>query len=356
MQSDHEARPPAQNQSGVVLITTLLILVVMLIGAVALVRSVRHLDGHGRQPVVQARPRAAKRTGGRDHPARLPHRRAAGHARLRARDDQARNYSARVLAANAQGIPLALLSDPATPTLTDPQTSPVIGTASEIAVGRGIRLRYVVDRQCSEPGDDRRSAPNAAPWSKAGAAWRQLFAVAARRTEERRGHRWQWRRFWRAPHRSTSSTASASAPSGRGHGVVLPDYLRLLRRLRSNASAFKLQRFKGRSDEQAIRLKVALVLAALGAGSTAVAATELADSAGVLAQFDPRERGAGVVGGGPTAERAAYPGNNDYSSANTYKGYFDPNKCYTYQYHATIAANRYRAHRRGDEPHLRARQ
>ena len=88
-------------------------------------------------------------------------------------------------------------------------------------------------------------------------------------------------------------------------------------------------------------LKVALVLAALGAGSTAVAATELADS--------PVFSRSSILGNvalalsveWPTAERAAYPGNNDYSSANTYKGYFDPNKCYTYQYHATIAANRY---------------
>lgn len=88
-------------------------------------------------------------------------------------------------------------------------------------------------------------------------------------------------------------------------------------------------------------LKVALVLAALGAGSTAVAATELADS--------PVFSRSSILGNvalalsveWPTAERAAYPGNNDYSSANIYKGYFDPNKCYTYQYHATIAANRY---------------
>ena len=43
----------------------------------------------------------------------------------------------------------------------------------------------------------------------------------------------------------------------------------------------------------------------------------------------------------PTAERAAYPGTNDYTSANTYKGYFDPNKCYLYQYDATVQANRY---------------
>ena len=88
-------------------------------------------------------------------------------------------------------------------------------------------------------------------------------------------------------------------------------------------------------------LKVALVLAALGAGSTAVAATELTDS--------PVFSRSSILGNVamalsveyPTAERAAYPGNNDYSSATTYKGYFDPNKCYDYQHHATVELNRY---------------
>ncbi len=135
-----------RNQSGVVLITTLLILVVMLIGAVALVRSfdtsmVTAGNLSFKRDLAQQSELAVE-TILRDFRTAGP---LATRA-LRGADDQARNYSARVLAANAQGIPLALLSDP--------QTSLVIGTASEIAVGRGIRLRYVVDRQCSEPGDD----------------------------------------------------------------------------------------------------------------------------------------------------------------------------------------------------------
>ena len=143
-----------RNHRGVVLITTLLILVVMLIGAVALVRSfdtsmVTAGNLSFKRDLAQQSELAVE-TILRDFRTAGP---LATRA-LRGADDQARNYSARVLAANAQGIPLALLSDPATPTLTDPQTSLVIGTASEIAVGRGIRLRYVVDRQCSEPGDD----------------------------------------------------------------------------------------------------------------------------------------------------------------------------------------------------------
>ncbi|TXH61007.1 MAG: hypothetical protein E6Q93_05735 [Burkholderiaceae bacterium] len=139
-----------RNQRGVVLITTLLILVVMLIGAVALVRSfdtsmVTAGNLSFKRDLAQQSELAVEnilsefRTGG-----------PLGTRTLRGASDLTRNYSARVLAANPQGIPLALLTD----TLTDPQTGSVIGTAAEITAGRGIRLRYVVDRQCSEPGDD----------------------------------------------------------------------------------------------------------------------------------------------------------------------------------------------------------
>ncbi|MBS0433304.1 MAG: pilus assembly protein [Proteobacteria bacterium] len=86
---------------------------------------------------------------------------------------------------------------------------------------------------------------------------------------------------------------------------------------------------------------LALALTAIAASSTAAAATALADA--------PVFSRSAILGNvalalsveWPTAERAAYPGTNDYSSANTYKGYFDPNKCYDYQYHATVALNRY---------------
>ncbi|MFT3666573.1 pilus assembly protein [Piscinibacter sp.] len=85
----------------------------------------------------------------------------------------------------------------------------------------------------------------------------------------------------------------------------------------------------------------ALALAALTASSTASAVTALADA--------PVFSRSAILGNvalalsveWPTAERAAYPGTNDYNSARTYKGYFDPNKCYDYQYHPTVVANRY---------------
>lgn len=74
--------------------------------------------------------------------------------------------------------------------------------------------------------------------------------------------------------------------------------------------------------------------------SSAVATTALSDA--------PVLNRSGVLGNvalalsveWPTASRAAYPGTNDYNSANTYRGYFDPNKCYLYNFDA-IEANRY---------------
>lgn len=40
----------------------------------------------------------------------------------------------------------------------------------------------------------------------------------------------------------------------------------------------------------------------------------------------------------PTASRAAYPGTNDYSRGNVYRGYFDAGKCYVYNHVATETA------------------
>lgn len=90
-----------------------------------------------------------------------------------------------------------------------------------------------------------------------------------------------------------------------------------------------------------LAVPAALVLVGMTAASTAFAVTELADS--------PVFSRSSILGNvalalsveWPTAERAAYPGTNDYSSANTYKGYFDPNKCYRYQYDAAVDLNRY---------------
>lgn len=134
-----------RNQRGVVLVTTLLILLVMLVGAVALVRSfdtsmVTAGNLSFKRDLAQQSELAVENI--------LRDFRTAGPLGTRASrgaSDLTRNYSSIVLPANAQGIPLALLEE------TLPGT---VGAATDINVGRGIRLRYVVDRQCSEAGDD----------------------------------------------------------------------------------------------------------------------------------------------------------------------------------------------------------
>lgn len=133
---------PRRNERGVVLVTTLLILLVMLIGAVALVRS---LD----TSLVTAGNLAFKRDLAQQSELAVENIlrdfRTGGPLATRAdrgADNLARNFSAAVLPTNAQGIPIALLTDP----------KPAI--VQEIDAGRGITLHYVVDRQCSEGGDD----------------------------------------------------------------------------------------------------------------------------------------------------------------------------------------------------------
>ena len=145
-----------RNQRGVVLITTLLILVVMLIGAVALVRSfdtsmVTAGNLSFKRDLAQQSELAVE-TILRDFRTAGP---LATRA-LRGADDQARNYSARVLAANAQGIPLALLSDPATPSVAEALEEEgfgFLGVAPCCAPGGDdlLRLAYLVTPLEREP-------------------------------------------------------------------------------------------------------------------------------------------------------------------------------------------------------------
>lgn len=131
-----------RTERGVVLVTTLLILLVMLVGAVALVRSfdtslVMAGNLAFKRDLAQQSELAAEnilrefRSGG-----------ALATRAVRAADDVGRAFSAKILPTNPQGIPLALLTEP----------KPAIVT--QIDAGRGITLYYVVDRQCSESGDD----------------------------------------------------------------------------------------------------------------------------------------------------------------------------------------------------------
>ncbi len=134
-----------RTQRGVVLLTSLLILVVMLIAAAALMRSFdTSLSTAGnlafKRDLAQQSEQAAQTILAAFRPTG-----ALAGSTARAANDLTRNYSAVVLPSNAQGIPQALLAD------TLPAT---VGTAADINAGQGITLRYVVDRLCSELGED----------------------------------------------------------------------------------------------------------------------------------------------------------------------------------------------------------
>lgn len=139
----HRARP-ARRQQGVVLIFALIALVVMLIGAAALVRSStaslttaanlgfkRDLTNQAERAVDTAL--TALRTG------------ALATEAARQASATTSNYSATLLATNAQGVPNALLSD---------TTFATVGSsANDIAVAdQGVTLRYVIDRMCVNTG------------------------------------------------------------------------------------------------------------------------------------------------------------------------------------------------------------
>lgn len=136
-----------QCQRGVTLFFVLIALVIMLIGSVALMRSFnaslfmagnlafkRDLVNQAERAVVVAL-------------ADFDAAGALGTAALRADSLPARNYSASILATNAQGIPQALLSDAA--------FAGVGQAANDITIAdQGVTLRYVIDRLCNATGSE----------------------------------------------------------------------------------------------------------------------------------------------------------------------------------------------------------
>lgn len=131
-------------QRGVVLIFGLIALVILLIGTAALVRSMntslfnagnfafkRDLTNQGERAIATVM--AAVQTG------------ALATEAARESDDANRNYSASVLPTNAQGIPLALLSDAG--------MAGIATSANDIVIAdMAVTVRYVVDRLCVNDG------------------------------------------------------------------------------------------------------------------------------------------------------------------------------------------------------------
>jgi len=135
---------PASYQRGVVLIYTLIILLILTIGAVALMRSTqtslfsagnltfrRDLVNQGEQATATVI--AAFKTG------------VLSSSASTQSDNQAANYSSTMLASNAAGVPNALLNN---------TTFAAVGTSANDIVGAtpDVTIRYVIDRMCSATG------------------------------------------------------------------------------------------------------------------------------------------------------------------------------------------------------------
>jgi Tfp pilus assembly protein PilX len=136
-----------QSSRGVVLLTTMLILVVVLLGAVALVRSFdTSLTMAGnlsfKRDLAQQSELAAETI--------LSQFRSGGPMETRATrqiSNAGVGYSAAVQPNNLMGFPQILLAN------SDPNAAWPAGVGT-IDAGRGVKLAYVVDRLCSEPGDE----------------------------------------------------------------------------------------------------------------------------------------------------------------------------------------------------------
>ncbi len=147
------SRGVGANQRGVVLLFALIALLVLMIGAAALVRSFntslfnagntafkKDLQNQGERAVVAAM--TAMRSG------------ALMTDTARGNNNSAQNYSAVMLPVNNQGIPLALLTSAA---------FAGVGTASNdiVLTDQQVEIRYVVDRMCSATGAHAALGPSA---------------------------------------------------------------------------------------------------------------------------------------------------------------------------------------------------
>ncbi|KQY89034.1 MULTISPECIES: hypothetical protein [Roseateles] len=134
-----------RHQRGIVLVFALITLVILMIGAVAISRSLnssqftlgnigfkRDLTNQGERALQLAM--TAVRAGG-----------ALASEATRNTALPAANYSARLLPSNAQGIPVALLND---------TEFAKVASAEDIDVGgnTGVKIRYVIDRMALTEG------------------------------------------------------------------------------------------------------------------------------------------------------------------------------------------------------------
>lgn len=131
----------AGRQRGVVLIFTLIALMVLMLGSIALIRSMgtssfmsgnlafkRDLVNHGERGMAQAL--GQLRTG------------ALSSDITRQASQTGSNYSPTVFASDSHGIPLVLVSDAS-------YTAAGMSAADIADAATGVTVRYVIDRQCA---------------------------------------------------------------------------------------------------------------------------------------------------------------------------------------------------------------
>ncbi len=143
--------PRPVRQRGVVLLFSLIALVVLLLAAVALMRSFstsqfmagniafkRDLQNQGERAVDRVL--ASFRSG-----------QPLASAATRANNLTSSNYSATTLGVNAQGIPSILTDANFGNTWTAPD---IDGTTDSDLANQGVSIRYIVDRMCNATGDE----------------------------------------------------------------------------------------------------------------------------------------------------------------------------------------------------------
>jgi type IV pilus assembly protein PilX len=137
----------ARAQRGVVLLFALVALLVLMIGAVALVRSFNStLFNAGNIAFKKDLQNQSERAAARIMTA-LDANGALSSTTIRATNRPDQNYRAQKLDTNEKGIPLALLTDGA--------FNAVANAANDFDIdGQHVKIRYVVDRLCWTEGDE----------------------------------------------------------------------------------------------------------------------------------------------------------------------------------------------------------
>jgi Tfp pilus assembly protein PilX len=137
-------RPAERAQRGVVMLVALLAMVIMLVGAVALMRSfTTSMNITGNAAIKRDLANQAERA--MAVAVQLLDAGALATEAAREASSTATNYSAAMLATNAQGIPLALLNDTAFAAVG-------LGSNDIVVNEQGVRVRWVLDRLCTGGG------------------------------------------------------------------------------------------------------------------------------------------------------------------------------------------------------------